>query len=97
MAKYRLKRKTYGIGDAIGNTLSGAGNAIKNTVGGVAETVGKAADTKLGGFAGALGGLSLLGGMGLGPIGWLASSALGAAAVRGAGKGLQSVGQNMQN
>ena len=47
MARYRLKRKTYGIGEAIGNTLS-------NTVGGGMEMVGKAADTKLGGFAGAL-------------------------------------------
>jgi hypothetical protein len=53
-------------------------------------------DTKFGGFAGALGGMSLLTNLGLGPIGWLASGALGAAAVRGAGKGLKSAGQSMQ-
>ena len=86
MARYRLKRKTYGaVGEAVGNTL-----------GGVTETVGKAMDTKFGGFAGALGGMSLLTNLGLGPVGWLASGALGAAAVRGAGKGLKSVGQSMQ-
>ena len=87
MAKYRLKRKTYGIGEAVGNTL-----------GGVTEAVGKAADTKLGGFAGALGGMSLLGSMGL-PwgIGHIVSGALGATAVRGLGKSLKSVGQNMQS
>lgn len=85
MARYRLKRKTYGVGEAIGNTL-----------GGVTESVGKAADTKLGGLVGAIGGMSLLTNLGLGPLGWLASGALGAAAVRGAGKGLKSVGQDMQ-
>lgn len=85
MARYRLKRKTYGVGEAVGNTL-----------GGVTESVGKAADTKLGGLVGAAGGIGLLGTMGLGPLGWLASGALGAAAVRGAGKGLKSLGQDMQ-
>ncbi len=85
MARYRLKRKTYGVGEAIGNTLCG-----------VTESVGKAADTKLGGLVGAVGGMSLLTNLGLGPLGWLASGALGAAAVRGAGKGLKSAGQDMQ-
>lgn len=85
MARYRLKRKTYGVGDAVSNAL-----------GGVTETVGKAADTKLGGFTGAVGGMGLLGAMGLGPLGYLASGALGAAAVRGAGKGLKAAGQDMQ-
>ena len=85
MARYRLKRKTYGVGDAVSNTLGGA-----------AETIGKAADTKLGGLVGAAGGMSLLTNLGLGPLGWLASGALGAAAVRGVGKGLKSAGQNMQ-
>lgn len=85
MARYRLKRKTYGIGDAVSNTLGGG-----------METIGKAADTKLGGLAGAMAGIGLLGKMGLGPLGYLASGALGAAAVRGIGKGLQSAGQNLQ-
>lgn len=89
MARYRLKRKTYGIGEAVGNTLS-------NTVGGGMEMVGKAADTKLGGFAGAMTGMGLLGTMGLGPVGLLASGALGAATVRGVGKGLKNAGQDMQ-
>ena len=87
MARYRLKRKTYGVGEAIGNTL-----------GGVTETVGKAADTKLGGFAGAMAGMGLLGAMGLPPgLGHLVSGALGAATVRGIGKGLKSAGQDMQS
>ena len=89
MARYRLKRKTYGIGDAVSNTLS-------NTIGGGMEAVGKAADTKLGGLAGAITGIGTLGMMGLGPFGWLASGALGAAAARGIGKGLKTAGQDMQ-
>ena len=86
MARYRLKRKIYGV----------VGDAVSNTLGGATETIGKAADTKLGGLAGAVGGMGLLGAMGLGPLGYLASGALGAAAVRGAGKGLKAAGQDMQ-
>ena len=54
-------------------------------------------DTKLGGLAGAIGGMSALGKLGLGPIGLLASGALGAAATRGLGKGLKAAGENMQS
>ena len=93
MAKYRLKRKTYGVADA-------AGNVLGNTVGGVTEAAGKAMDTKLGGLAGGLATMTAVGGTlasaGLGPIGWLAAGALGAAATRGLGKGLKNVGQDMQ-
>ena len=90
MAKYRLKRKTYGVVEATGNVLG-------NTVGGVTEAAGKAMDTKVGGLAGAISSIGLLGSLGLGPIGTIASGALGAAAVRGAGKGLKSAGENMQS
>lgn len=94
MAKYRLKRKTYGI-------VSATGNALGNTLGGVTEATGKVLDTKLGGFAGGLATMSTIGGTlasaGLGPIGWLAAGALGAAATRGLGKGLKSAGQDMQS
>ena len=44
MATYRLKRKSYGI-------VEGA----ENVVGGTMKGVGKAADTALGGVAGAVG------------------------------------------
>ena len=90
MAKYRLKRKTYGV-------IKATGNVLGNTVGGVTEAAGKAMDTKLGGLAGAIGGMSLLTNLGLGPVGWLASGALGAAATKGLGKGLKAAGENMQS
>lgn len=93
MAKYRLKRKTYGVVDA-------AGNVLGNTVGGVAQGAGKMMDTKLGGLAGGIASMgafgSTLAGLGLGPLGWLAAGALGASATRGLGKGLKSAGQNLQ-
>ena len=95
MARYKLKRKTFGVGDA-----------VQNTVGGVTEGVGKAMDTKAGGAAGAVAGGSLLGGTiasGLGalgglagPAGWIIGAGLGAAAARGIGKGLKTAGQDMQ-
>ena len=94
MAKYRLRRKTYGVVEATGNVLG-------NTVGGVTEAAGKAMDTKLGGLAGGLAGMSFLGSTlasaGLGPVGWLAAGALGATMTRGLGKGLKSAGQDMQS
>lgn len=102
MARYRLKRKTFGVGDA-----------VQNTIGGVTEGVGKAMDTKVGGAAGALVGGSLLSGAlttGMlantsvattlgslaGPAGLLIGAGLGAAAARGIGKGLKTAGQDMQ-
>ena len=87
MARYRLKRKTFGVGDA-----------ISNTVGGVAQTVGNVADTKIGGLAGGLGAASLaskIGFLGGGPIGMAIGGLLGAAATRGVGKGLKSMGESM--
>lgn len=99
MARYTLKRKYYGVADALGNT-----------VGGTAEGIGKALDSKPAAIAGGLAGGSLLGGtigttlagmgglasLASGPIGWLVGAGLGAAATRGLGKGLKSAGQDMQ-
>ena len=99
MARYRLKRKYYGVGDAVGNTL-----------GGTMEGVGKALDTKTAGLAGGLAGGATLGGTigdaisSLGgplsfmakPVGYMAGAGIGAAAVRGVGKGLKSAGQDLQ-
>ena len=95
MARYRLKRKCYNaLTDAVGNTL-----------GGVTEGVGKALDNKVAGVAGGVLGAAKLGGtignfIGLGPIGSILGAGVGylagSAATRGLGKGLKSVGQDMQ-
>jgi hypothetical protein len=95
MARYVIKRKTFGVADA-----------VQNTIGGAAETAGNIADTKIGGtvggllagakWGGALGSAMGLGGTLAGPIGWLAAAGLGAAATRAAGKGLKSVGESIK-
>ena len=101
MARYIIKRKTFGVADA-----------VQNTIGGAAETAGNIADTKIGGTVGgllagakygtALGGMLTGGATGgmlgtlAGPIGWLAAAGLGAAATRAAGKGLKSVGESIK-
>ena len=92
MAKIILKRKTYGLAEAAGNTI-----------GGVAQGVGQALDSKPAAMAGGLAGGAVLGGSitsalaGLGgvaaslsnPLGWLVGAGIGAAATRGLGKGLK--------
>ena len=95
MARFRLKRKTFGVAEA-----------AQNTIGGVAETAGNIADTKVGGVAGGIGGGALLGstiaaglpalGFAAGPVGWLIGAGLGAAATRGIGKGLKSIGESVK-
>lgn len=90
MARYVLKRKTYGVADA-----------VQNTIGGAAETVGNIADTKIGGLAGGLAtGGAIAGAIpalaALGPVGWLVGAGLGAAATRGVGKGLKSIGESIK-
>lgn len=99
MARFRIKRKTFGVADA-----------AQNVIGGAAETAGNIADTKIGGLAGGLatgglvagklgltaaGALSSLGAA-AGPVGWLIGAGLGAAATRGIGKGLKSVGESIK-
>ncbi len=92
MATYRLKRKSYGI-------VEGA----ENVVGGTMKGVGKAADTALGGVAGAAMGAKYLGEgigavTGLGGLGGaLLGAGLGALTMRGAGKGLKSAGDSMMS
>ena len=86
MARYVIKRKTYGVTDA-----------VQNTIGGVAETAGNIADTKIGGLAGGLATASTIAPfIGMGPIGWLVGAGLGAAATRGVGKGLKSLGESIK-
>ena len=93
---YRIKRKTFGVAEA-----------AQNVIGGTMETAGNIADTKIGGVAGGLAGGSMLGakigaalpgmlGFASGPIGWLVGAGLGAAAARGIGKGLKSVGESIK-
>ena len=92
MARYVIKRKTYGVAEA-----------AQNVIGGAAETAGNIADTKLGGIAGGLAaGQALTGtigtalGLGTGPLGWLATAGLGAMATRAAGKGLKTIGEDLK-
>lgn len=100
MAKYRLKRKTFG---AVQSTLNGVGDAIKTTAGSVMEGTGKALDT---GVAGTLGGIAAVGtgakigsailpgiGTALGAVGGYIA---GKAATRGVGRGLKNAGQDLQ-
>lgn len=87
---YRIKRKTFGVAEA-----------AQNVIGGAAETAGNIADTKIGGLAGGLatGGAiaSHIGALSaLGPVGWLIGAGLGAAATRGVGKGLKSIGESIK-
>jgi predicted phage tail protein len=85
---YRLKRKTFGVAEA-----------AQNVIGGAAETAGNIADTKIGGLAGGLatgGAIQSALGIGLGPVGWLIGAGLGAAATRGIGKGLKSIGESVK-
>lgn len=97
MARYKIKRKTYGLAEA-----------AKNTVGGVAGGVGKALDSTPAAVAGGLAGgatigssiasgLSGLGGIAStfsGPLGWLVGAGIGAAATRGLGKGLKNAAED---
>lgn len=94
MAKYRLKRRYYGV----------IADAAQNTLGGVTTGVGKALDNKVAGVAGGLYAMNEVGGkigeaIG-GPLGGLAGHALGyiagSAVTRGVGKGLKSAGQDIQ-
>ena len=100
MAKYRLKRKTFGV---VQSTLNGVGDTVRTTAGGVMEGTGKALDTgvagTLGGIAGAgiaTGGALGLAGLGLGIPGAVGGYILGKAATRGIGKGLKNAGQDLQ-
>lgn len=101
MAKYRLKRKTFGM---VQSTLNGVGDAVKTTAGGVMEGTGKALDT---GVAGTLGGIAavktgaalgstiLPGGIGA-ALGAVGGYIAGKAATRGIGRGLKNAGQDLQ-
>ncbi len=100
MAKYRLKRKTFGIAQS---TLNGVGSAIKTTVGGVLEGAGKAAETKT---AGVIGGLAAMGkgaaiGSAILPVGGTILGGIGGylagkAMMKGAGRAVKNVGQDLQ-
>ena len=95
MAKYRLKRKTFGVIEAAGNTLG-------NTAGGLMKGVGAAADSKVGRFAGGVLGAGTLGhtigsltGMPL--LGTVGGYIAGKAITGGVGKGLKDAGQSLQD
>jgi hypothetical protein len=109
MARFTIKRKAFSCSKAEykkeGNKLSikrktfGVAEAAQNVLGGAAETAGNIADTKIGGLAGGLatgGAIQSALGIGMGPIGWLIGAGLGAAATRGVGKGLKSIGESIK-
>ena len=98
MAKYILKRKTYGMVDAAQNTLGGVtggvGKALDSTPAAIAG--GALGGSVLGGTIGSALSGTALGSLGLGgPLGWLVGAGIGAAATRGLGKGLKSAGNSM--
>lgn len=95
MAKYRLKRKTFGVIEAAGNTLG-------NTAGGLMKGVGAAADSKIGRFTGGVVGAGTLG-YTLGSLtghpilGALGGYIAGKAITGGIGSGLKNAGQSLQD
>ena len=99
MAKYRLKRKTFGVIEAAGNTLG-------NTAGGLMKGVGSIADSKIGRFAGGVVGAGTIGRtLGMMTGGGLLGTALGTvggyiagkAITGGVGSGLKEAGQSLQD
>ena len=95
MATYRIKRKTFGVIEAAGNTLG-------NTAGGLMKGVGTAADSKIGKFAGGVIGAGTIGrtlgnmtGMPL--LGTIGGYVAGKAITGGIGKGLKDAGQSLQD
>lgn len=95
MAKYRLKRKTFGVIEAAGNTLG-------NTAGGLMKGVGSIADSKIGRFAGGVIGARTIGhalgamtGMPL--LGTVGGYIAGKAITGGVGSGLKEAGQSLQD
>ena len=99
---YRLKRKTFGIGDVISNTADGVGKITNNVLGGTekvagntANIAGKAMKSNVG--AGALGLLTkgaIGAATGLGP---LASTAIGFLGSKLAGNVVKSGGEALQD
>lgn len=92
MAKYRIKRKTFG---AVQSTLNGVGDAVKTTAGGIMEGVGNAVNTGVGktaaGVLGAVKGFQM-GGIGGAAIGYFAGRGL----AKGGGTALKNMGQDLQ-
>jgi hypothetical protein len=95
MATYRIKRKTFGVIEAAGNTLG-------NTAGGLMKGVGTAADSKIGKFAGGVIGAGTIGrtlgnmtGMPL--LGTIGGYVAGKAITGGIGRGLKDAGQSLQD
>lgn len=109
MARYRLKRKTFGVvdaaRDAIGGTVETAGDIVGSGLGKTAGAIAGAAyaPSILGGISSALSGPGangigkVLGGAASlgGPLGALAGAGLGWGAAKLAGKLLKRTGQSI--
>ena len=99
MARYRLKRKTFGA-------LEAAGNVLGNTAGGVMKGAGSVLDSNAGRVVGGLAGAKVLGsaikyglggGLGAGLVGGIAGYVAGKNITGGVGKGLKDAGQSLQD
>ena len=99
MARYRLKRKTFGVIEAAGNTLG-------NTAGGIMKGVGSVADSNIGRFGAGILGATTIGRtagymLGGGLLGRAVGAGIGYVAGKGiaggVGKGLKTAGQNLQD
>jgi len=60
MAVFRVKQKTYGLMDGVGNAAKGVVNTTRDVVGTGISSVGKVADSGIGSTAGFLGGLGMM-------------------------------------
>jgi hypothetical protein len=101
-----LKRKTFGVmdglssapGSLLGNTLNTAGNVMTSTpasvVGGLAggSVLGATITTALK----TIGGAGSLLASASNPLGWVLGAGLGAAAMKGIGRGLKEIGTEMK-
>ena len=103
MAVFRVKQKTYGLMDGIGNAAKGVVNTTRDVVGTGISSVGKVADSGIGSTAGFLGGATMMGAgaatgakigsvLGLGPVGAALGGLTGAIATPFLGKAAVNTG-----
>ena len=86
MAVFRVKQKTYGLMDGIGNAAKGVVNTTRDVVGTGVSTVGKLADSGIGSTAGFLGGMGMMG------AGMTTGASIGSAILPGVGTVLGGIG-----
>lgn len=99
---YKLKRKTFGVGDVINNTVNTASDVSKKVGGTALDVAGQGVATsgnimqKTPGIIKRLGG-ALIGGAVGGPIGGLVGFGLGKKAVGAVGEGVTNIGDSISD